>query len=139
MKKALLKDTIKEITHNFKRFISIMLIVLLGVGFFVGIKSASPDMKQTLDQYFDMQNVMDIEVISTLGITKEDLQELEKIEGVEKVVGSYSAEGIVETEEKELVTKIETIHTDINKLTLLEGNLPTNLSECVVEIGRAHV
>ena len=133
MKKALLKDTIKEITHNFKRFISIMLIVLLGVGFFVGIKSASPDMKQTLDQYFDMQNVMDIEVISTLGITKEDLQELEKIEGVEKVVGSYSAEGIVETEEKELVTKIETIHTEINKLTLLEGNLPTNLSECVVE------
>ena len=73
MKKALFKDTVKEITHNFKRFISMLLIVLLGVGFFAGIKAASPDMKETLDQYFDDQNVMDIQVMSTLGLTQTDL------------------------------------------------------------------
>ena len=78
MKKALLKDSIKEIVKTFKRFISILLIVLLGVGFFAGIKAASPDMKITLDKYFDDKNVMDFQVISTLGITNEDIEEIKR-------------------------------------------------------------
>ena len=65
MKTALIKDSIKEIAKSFKRFISILLIVLLGVGFFAGIKATSPDMRLTLDKYFDDKNVMDIQVIST--------------------------------------------------------------------------
>lgn len=133
MKKALLKDTIKEITKNFKRFISILLIVLLGVGFFVGIKSASPDMKQTIDTYFDEQNVMDLEVISTLGFTKQDIQELQKIEGINDVQGSYQIDAIVKTEEKENVIKLEAMLNDVNKLNLIEGRLPQNEQECVVE------
>ena len=68
MKKALLKDCFKEIIKGFKRFLSILLIVLLGVGFFAGIKATSPDMKLTLDTYFDDKNVFDIQVISTLGM-----------------------------------------------------------------------
>ena len=65
MKTALFKDGIKEIKNSYKRFISILLIVLLGVGFFAGIKVASPDMKKKLDEYFDGLNVMDDQVIST--------------------------------------------------------------------------
>lgn len=133
MKKALLKDTIKEITKNFKRFISILLIVLLGVGFFVGIKSASPDMKETIDQYFDNQNVMDIQILSTLGLTKQDIEKLAEVQGAEKVVGSYFADVLVETEEKDFAIKLEAIQENINTLIVIEGRLPENQKECVVE------
>ncbi len=133
MKKALLKDTIKEIKNTFKRFISILLVVLLGVGFFAGIKAASPDMKMTVDQYFDEQKVMDIEVISTLGLTKDDINTLQNVEGVENVVSSYAQDVIVSAEGEDSVVKMETITNDMNKLKLLEGKLPNDETECVVE------
>ncbi len=101
-----MKDTIKEITHNFKRFISMLLIVLLGVGFFAGINATSPDMKNTLNRYFDNQNVMDIQVLSTLGLTKNDIEELQKIEGVAQVEGGYEADAVVKCNEKEVIVKL---------------------------------
>lgn len=133
MKKALMKDTIKEITHNFKRFISMLLIVLLGVGFFAGIKATSPDMKKTLDKYFDEQNVMDIQLLSTLGLTKSDIEELKKVEGVEQVEGGYSSDAIVKGNEKEVVVKLMSLPITINQVTVVEGRLPENEKECVVE------
>ncbi len=133
MKKALLKDTVKEITKNFKRFISILLIVLLGVGFFVGIKSASPDMKKTIDQYFDNQNVMDIQILSTLGLTKQDIEKLNEMQETEKVIGSCFADVLVETKEKDYAIKLEAIQEEVNTLTVLEGRLPEKQNECVVE------
>ena len=137
-----MKDTIKEITHNFKRFISILLIVLLGVGFFAGIKATSPDMKKTIDQYFDDKKVMDIQVLSTLGLTQKDIEELQKIEGVEQVEGSYETDAIVNSGEKETVVKLMAITETINQVTLVEGRLPENNQECVVEpnflIGTEH-
>ena len=133
MKKALYKDTAMEIKNTYKRFLSIMLIVLLGVGFFVGIKAASPDMKKTLDKYFDDQNVMDIQVISTLGLTDSDKEALKNIEGVERVEASYQLDGILNSGEEEVVVKLETIPTDINRLVIEDGRLPENSNECVVE------
>ena len=88
MKTALIKDSLKEIQKGFKRFISILLIVLLGVGFFAGIKATSPDMKKTLDEYFDEQNVYDISLISTLGLTNNDIEEIKKIDDVENALGT---------------------------------------------------
>lgn len=133
MKKALLKDTIKEIKNTFKRFISILLVVLLGVGFFAGIKAASPDMKMTVDKYFDGQKVMDIEVISTLGFTKDDINTLQNVESVENVVGSYAQDVIVSIDGEDSVVKMETITENINILKLIEGKLPEGENECVVE------
>ncbi len=133
MKKALLKDSIKEIVKTFKRFISILLIVLLGVGFFAGIKAASPDMKITLDKYFDDKNVMDFQVISTLGITNEDIEEIKNLEGINYVEGSYQTDAIVKIGEEEHVVKVETVTENINQLEIIEGRLPENENECVVE------
>ena len=133
MKKTLFKDTVKEITHNFKRFISMLLIVLLGVGFFAGIKAASPDMKETLDKYFDDQNVMDIQVMSTLGLTQTDLEELQKVEGVQQAEGGYSTDVIVNGGEEEFVVKLESLPENINQIKVVEGRLPENEKECVVE------
>ena len=133
MKTALLKDGIKEIKYSYKRFLSILLIVLLGVGFFAGLRAASPDMKKTLDIYFDDLNVMDIQVISTLGLTDSDIESIKNLEGVDKVVGSYQTDAIVSVGDEEDVVKLETFSNDINKLNLVEGRMPENENECVVE------
>ena len=133
MKTALLKDGLKEIKNSYKRFLSILLIVLLGVGFFAGLRAASPDMKRTLDMYFDDLNVMDIQVISTLGLTDNDIEAIKNVEGVENVAGSYQADAIVSIDEEQVVVKVETFSDEINELNLIEGRLPEDDSECVVE------
>ena len=80
MKSALLKDSIKEIKNTYKRFLSILVMAFLGVGFFAGMRAASPDMVDTIDKYFKDSNVYDIEVVSTLGLTNEDIKALENVE-----------------------------------------------------------
>ena len=133
MKKKLFKDSFKEIKNNIKRFISLLLIVLLGVGFFAGIKATSPDMKYILDRYFDEQNVMDLEIMSTMGLTDKDIEELEKIEEIEKVVPGYSVDAVLETGDENYTVKIHSITEDINELVVLDGRLPENAEECVIE------
>lgn len=128
-----MKDAIKEIKNTFKRFLSILLVVLLGVGFFAGIKATSPDMKKTIDKYFDDEDIMDIQVISTLGLTDEDINTLKNVEGVKKVVGGYSQDAIVSIGEEDAVIKMETITDEMNKIILIDGKMPENTNECVVE------
>ena len=134
LKKALLKDTFKEIRKSYKRFISILLMALLGVGFFAGLRASSPDMVDSIDTYYKNQNVYDIEIMSTLGLTDSDIQTLSDIENVENVYGTYSRDGIVKTNEKEIVSKILCVD-DVNQPVLVEGKMPENIDECVVEKG----
>lgn len=133
MEKSLLKDSIRQIKNTLKRFLSIVAIVLLGVGFFAGITATSPDMKDTADKYFDDENVMDIEIISTLGLTDEDIEALKQVEGTKDVVGTYSIDATFSNGKKEYVVKIESMPNEINNVILQEGNLPQNANECVVE------
>lgn len=133
LKTALLKDGIKEIKYSYKRFISLLLIVLLGVGFFAGIKATSPDMKKTVDTYFDDLKVMDIQVISTLGLTDDDITAIKQVENVESVEGAYQTDAVVTIGEEEIVVKLETMTDNLNNLNLVEGRLPENENECVVE------
>ena len=79
MKKALLKNSFKEIKTSYKRFISILLIALLGVGFFAGLRATSPDMVDTIDKYYKEQNVYDIQIMSTLGLTNSDIDAIKNI------------------------------------------------------------
>lgn len=133
MKTALIKDGIKEIKISIKRFISLLLIVLLGVGFFAGIKAASPDMRTTLDTYFDELDMMDVQVISTMGLTDDDVTAIKNVENVKTVEGSYQTDAIVSIGDEDVVVKLETITNDLNKLKLVEGRMPENENECVVE------
>ena len=133
MKETLIKDSIREIKNTFKRFLSILLIVFLGVGFFAGVKATSPDMEKTIDKYFDDTNTYDIEVLSTLGLKDEDIEEIKKIDRIESIEPSYSVDALVHTESKEIVVKMQSMPEEINKLTLLEGRLPEKENECVVE------
>lgn len=132
MKKALIKDSFKQIKVGYKRFISILLMALLGVGFFAGLRATSPDMLNSINQYYIDQNVYDIQILSTLGLTNEDINELKKIEKVKEVYGTYSKDVLIKTEKNELVTKIIGIE-NVNKPRLVEGKMPENSNECVVE------
>ncbi|MGN1311086.1 MAG: FtsX-like permease family protein [Clostridia bacterium] len=132
MKKALLKDSVKEIKNTFKRFISILLMAFLGVGFFAGLRATSPDMVDTIDKYYDEQNVYDIQVISTLGLTSDDIEAIKNIENVEQVVESYEVDGKIEMDSTECIAKFICL-SDLNKPVLEEGDMPQNENECVVE------
>ena len=133
MKKALLKDGFKQIIKTRKRFISILLMAFLGVGFFAGVKATSPDMKMILDTYFDEKNIYDVEVMSTLGLTEDDLNALSKIEGVESVNGLYSKDVYTVVNEKEIVIKALQYSKEINDVELIDGKLPEKENECVIE------
>lgn len=136
MKKALVKDSVKQIKNTFKRYISILLMALLGVGFFAGIKAASPDMQKTLDTYFDNQDVYDIEIVSTLGITNEDIEAVKKLDIVDEVLGVYSKDEIVKIGEEEKIIKLISFpenNEGLNKFDLVSGTIPRNSDECIVE------
>ena len=133
MTTALHKDSIKEIINTRKRFLSILLIVLLGVGFFAGIRAASPDMKKTADTYFDETQMMDIEVISTTGLTDDDVQEIQDLQDVEIAEGTYSKDVLTKVDDEEFVLKVHTLSDNINCVKLQQGEMPKDETECVVE------
>lgn len=133
MKKALLKDSIKQIKKTNKRFISILLMAFLGVGFFAGVRATSPDMKKTIDTFLDKNNVYDINIVSTLGLTDDDIEAISKVDGVAEVYGIYSEDVFTMINEEEVVVKAYALEDNINKVEIIEGNLPQNPDECVIE------
>lgn len=130
--KSLFKESIVSIKRNFKRFLSIILIVLLGVGFFAGIKATSPDMKNTIDKYYKDNNFMDFTLISTWGITKQDV---EKLNGDDYTVeAGYEFDAIVKGETEEVIKILSyDKKSNINNIVLLKGKLPIDNNECVIE------
>lgn len=138
MKNALRKDIIRDIKKSRGRFLSIMLIVALGVAFFSGIKITPLVMRDTTDKYYDEYNLMDIRVISTLGLTDEDASELKKVEGVDGVFRSNSMDVLAEIDNREDVIKVHGLpdkdsgNNYINKVKVVEGRLPEKQGECVI-------
>ena len=88
MTKSLIKDFQREIQKSKSRFISIMLIVALGVAFYSGVRSSLPAMYMTADASYDKENLMDIRVVGTLGLTESDIEAIKQVEGVEEIEGS---------------------------------------------------
>ncbi|OXN00175.1 FtsX-like permease family protein [Bifidobacterium vansinderenii] len=136
MTKALLLDFWREIRHSANRFFSILLIVAIGVGFFAGLKSAAPDMKHTMDGYFDQSNIEDINVMSTLGLTDKDINAIRKTEGVQAVQPGHFTDALTKENGSQLVFRIHGLPTGtstINKVTLVSGRMPTKANEIVIE------
>lgn len=141
MKKALNKDILRDILKSKGRYFSIMLIVALGVAFFSGIKVSPMVMRNTVDNYYDDYNFMDVEVISTLGLTDDDVDAIKKLDSVEGVFPTYSMDVITNVKDQDRVLKVHALPTDdlsndnkdyINRVKLIKGRLPKNSGECVV-------
>lgn len=132
MTKSLRKDFRREIKKSFSRFISILLIVTLGVAFYSGIRSSMPAMQMTADSIYDEQNLMDIRVVGTLGLTDNDIKAISEIEGVEFAEGAYTTDFLCLVNSKELVTKVIATPEKINDVIVSEGRYPEKFNECVV-------
>lgn len=136
---AVKKDTIREIKRTFNRFISILVIVGMGAGFFVGVKATAPSMMQTAEDYYNAYNLMDLKILSTFGFGDDDIQKLEQVKGVEKIYPSYSADLMLQEEDGSPVVRTMSIEKadidgeEINKPELLEGRMPEQANECVIE------
>lgn len=97
-----LKNLLREIKRTFTKFLSIFAICALGVAFFAGIRAASPDMKEAGDRLYNTYNLSDISVISTSGLTADNIRDLESIEGIQAVRASLFADAMAKgTGEKE--------------------------------------
>ena len=133
MKRSLLKDTFREIKHNLGRYLSILLILAVGVGFFAGVRAASPDMIETANEYYKDSSLMDLHFMSTLGLTDDDVEALKEQKGVDKVEAGYTLDVIKETDENTSVYRMFSLPSSVNKVWLMEGRLPKASNECVVE------
>ena len=138
MKKALIKDIFKDIFNSLGRFLSITLIVAIGVAFFAGIKSSAPIMKNSANAYYEKNNYMDIRALSYSGFNDNDVENIKSINGIDNVFATNSYEAIANGNESSAVIRIDSISTDINnevnKPHLVEGRLPKNDRECVVGV-----
>lgn len=132
-KKALAKEFFMSIKKTYNRFISICLIVMLGTAFFAGVKAAEPDMQESADIFFDDSKLMDIRVLSTLGLTEDDVTAISAIEGVESAIPVYTYDVLTEKDEKQHVIKLMSETTDINKITVTEGRMPQKSGECLAD------
>ncbi|WIV10473.1 FtsX-like permease family protein [Proteiniborus sp. MB09-C3] len=137
-KTALRNDAIKDIRKSLGRFISIVAIIALGVAFFAGIKVSPEVMEYTADKYYDDYNLMDLRIVSTLGLTEEDLNEVSKISGVKESLGTYIIDALTQYKESEVVVRLHGFSSkdQINGMRLLEGRLPERSDECLVEAGK---
>ena len=131
--RATRKDFYMEIRKSPGRFLSILFIVALGVAFFSGIRASEPSMRITGDHYFDQEELMDIQELSTFGISDDDLDAIESVEGVERVEGAYSADMLCETKKKQYVFHVMSLPENMNHVTVSEGRLPGKIGECLVD------
>ena len=135
MKKAAAKDILRTIWKEKKRFISIMMITALGVTMMTGLEAGCRDLRYSADSFFDRQKLFDISVVSTLGLTDEDVDALSNLEGVERAEGGYSE--IVHTKNRELnkTAEVKTIQEEgMNLPYVKEGTLPKKGNEIAVSV-----
>ena len=156
--KVLITDALRTVKKSRSRFISIIAIVALGVSFFAGINAAAPDMKDTISEYILSSNAMDIQIISTAGLTDNDLNVIRSINGIEYAEGEKFVDGVCLVDGKkisdidgsEMTLRVYPIDankaildsngqkdpTYLNRPQLLEGSWPTSPNQCLVDSSR---
>ena len=131
--KALRKEFWMEIRRSKSRFISILLIVALGVAFFSGIQASSPDMRYSGDAYYDESCLMDIKVVGTMGLTEDDVETLKNIDGIEAAEGAWSTDVMCGEGQTQKVLHIESVNETVNRLDVQEGRLPEKEGELFLD------
>ena len=130
----LITDALREISKTRSRFLSLLLLSALAVAFLSGLRTTAPVMERTADGYYDHHNLMDIHVLSTLGLTDDDIEFLASLEDISAAEGCYTADGILHLESNDLVVKLVSLSEQgINTPELVEGRLPEADDECLVE------
>lgn len=133
MRSMIWKSTFREIRESLGRFLAILAIVALGVGFFAGLKVTQPAMLETAQRYFDKTSLYDYRLISTVGFSEDEVETIKEQKDVAAAEGAVTFDIICESGGKERVIKMHSITENVNRLVLVDGKLPENASECVVD------
>ncbi len=128
-KNRLTTDAVREVRNTFSRFLSILILSALAVAFLAGLRATAPDMQYTADAYYDRTRLMDGYVISTLGLTDEDLEALAAAAGVGEAEGVWSVDAVAD----DAVVSVISLPQRLNLLELKEGRMPEAADECVTE------
>lgn len=135
MKRAYNKDIWRAIWKGKKRFFAIMIITILGVAMFSGLKAACVDLRHTADEFLDEQKLYDINVVSTLGLTLEDVEALAALESVQIAEGAYSETVHMQIDGGNCSAVLKTLsEAGMNEPYVLEGELPRKADEIAVTI-----
>lgn len=139
VKRTFRKTLYREVRQSLSRFLAIFAIVALGVGFLAGLLATTPDMRLSMDNYFDENSLMDLRVVSTLGLTEDDCTVLRETEGVQAVMPAYNTDKLTDIDERaDVVTRFHSLPFGqdgaeyINRVQLVDGRLPEKADECVV-------
>ncbi|RDB67486.1 FtsX-like permease family protein [Eggerthella sinensis] len=151
MKNAFNTETIRSITHSLGRFLAIAAIVALGTGFYAGLRMTAPDMKLAADEFYDGTSLMDVRIISTLGLTDADITALRHVEGVEAVMPARETDVMATIGGEQYATRVHSLpdaartsdssdgvhaYSDdpdyLNRPILTEGSWPQTEGECVL-------
>ena len=155
MNNSLFKDTVRTISRTSSRFFSIVAIVALGISFFAGMNATAPDMLDTAEKYYIDSNATDLRIISTAGLTDDDIEVLKTIQGIEQISGEkyvdgkikVNGENLSDIDGSQLTVRVmgldtkkaiaaengEDDRTYINRPQLIAGNWPTAENQCVVD------
>ena len=133
--RLLFKLSFMKMKKNIGRFLSVLFIVALGVGFFAGLRETTPDIQSTLDNYYDEHNLMDFKIVSTGGLTEDDVTSLKELANVLKVVPSYSVDALIDGEE----VRVHAIEDDINNVALESGVMPEKANECIADATKYNI
>ena len=151
MRNAFNKELARSISRSLGRFLAIAAIVALGTGFYAGLRMTAPDMKIAADEFFDGTGLMDVRVLSTLGLTDDDIAALRDVEGVQAVMPAYETDVMVTMAGEQYATRVHSLpdaarasdtsdgvhaRTDdpdyLNRPILVEGAWPEREGECVL-------
>ncbi|MBQ3009414.1 MAG: ABC transporter permease, partial [Oscillospiraceae bacterium] len=125
------RDTFRLIRKTGKRFVAILLIVLIGVGFMVGLMSSSPTMRASVDRYFDDYNFMDVQLYSACGFDEGDVAALAANDVVKDIFATKFTDVYVKNDESVIITRVQELESDINRFMLLEGRMPQKPNEAL--------
>ena len=130
---ALVKSTVREIRSSIGRYLAILAITALGVGFFAGLRACRPSFTNTIARYFEDQSFYDYRLLSSVGFSKDSICALSKQGNISAAEGALYEDVLVAAGEDTLVFRVHSVTSSINKLRLVSGRLPEADNECVVD------
>ena len=130
----LAKTVLRTIRKSLGRYLAVLSIIALGVGFFAGLRVTKESMVSTLDGYLGELEFYDLKLMSTLGLTEDDVKAFSELDGVKTAAGSVSADFIyVAGDGSDAVLHAHTVLDGMNKLDIVSGKYPEKADECVVD------
>lgn len=134
MNRSIIKLTKREIRSSFGRYLAIFAIIALGAGLFVGLRLSRPDFLETYNNYTNKTNFYDFRLVSTLGLTDEDLSEVKKLDGVKLAEGAVGADFLFNTDDEDnLIMMAQSIPENVNQIKLKAGRMPEKANECLAD------